>query len=227
MGSIGGKPRVSLAGVGHFHAASRSAVVVTVAKQRDRVVDDRVGVVGGDARDGVARDDDAVCGVHRVHDEIGDRDVDRYADGDDRRHPEVAQDRVEVGATHRADAVPPVQHDIVWGRAEFGQQRGALTAGTDVDLLSSHHEDRRIVVRAEPVGPPLHQAVHDTHAGVAGGRQQPFDVGQRLASRLLGEHGEAGVGPDDGALEFLRDDRRVAGRRDLGEVDAHTDAGTS
>ncbi len=83
------------------------------------------------------------------------------------------------------------------------------------------------MVRAEAVRSPLHQAVHDAHARVARGGQQSFDVGQRLPLCLLGEHGEAGIGPDDRALKLLRDDRRMRRRRDLGEVDTHTDAGTS
>ena len=41
----------------------------------------------------------------------------------------------------------------------------------------------------------------------------------------LGERAESGVGPDDGALEFLGDDRGMSGRGDVGEVDTHTDAG--
>ena len=83
------------------------------------------------------------------------------------------------------------------------------------------------MVGAEPVGPALHEAVHDLHARIACHGEQSFDVGQRLALRGLGECAEAGVGPDDGALEFLGDDRGVSGCRDVGEVVTHTDAGTS
>ncbi len=79
-------------------------------------------------------------------------------------------------------------------------------------------------LRAEAVGPPLHEAVHDLHAGIARRGQQPFDVGQRLAARLLGEHREPGVGADDRALALLRDDRGVPWRRQLGEVGSHADA---
>ena len=108
-----------------------------------------------------------------------------------------------------------------------GPNSGSSVAPSLPGLMSTavaaHGEDRGVVVRAEPVGPPLHQAVHDLHARRAGGGEQPFDVGQRLAARLLGEDGQAGVRPDDGALELLGDDRGVSGRGDLGEVDFHTD----
>ena len=52
-------------------------------------------------------------------------------------------------------------------------------------------------------------------------------LGSACRLRGLGERAESGVGPDDGALEFLGHDRGMSGRRDLGEVVAHTDAGTS
>src|SRR6478736_6625651 len=45
-------------------------------------------------------------------------------------------------------------------------------------------------------------------------------------SGRLGEDCQPGVGTDNGALAFLRDDRGVRGRRDFGEVDGHTEAGT-
>ena len=83
------------------------------------------------------------------------------------------------------------------------------------------------MVCAEPVRSPLHKAVHDAHTGAARRGQQSFDVGQRLLARLLGKRPEAGVGPDDRALELLRDESGMSRCRDLGEVDAHIDAGTS
>ena len=46
-------------------------------------------------------------------------------------------------------------------------------------------------------------------------------------SRLLREYRQPGVGADNRALAFLRDDRGVRGGRDLLEFDGHTDAGTS
>ena len=60
---------------------------------------------------------DAIGGVDRVHDQVGDRDVQRNTDHDDGGHAEVAQHRVQVGAAHRAHAVPPLQHQIRWLRA--------------------------------------------------------------------------------------------------------------
>src|SRR6476469_10866575 len=100
----------------------------------------------------------------------------RYADGDDCRDAEVAQRRVEVGATHRSDAVRPAQHHIGWRRAEFGQQRRARAAGGDVDTASDG-EDLRVLVAAETVGPPRYEAVHDRHPGIAARWQQKSDVG--------------------------------------------------
>jgi hypothetical protein len=38
--------------------------------------------------------------------------IQRDSDRDDRRHAQIAQDRVEVGATHRTDAVPSGQGDV-------------------------------------------------------------------------------------------------------------------
>jgi hypothetical protein len=83
------------------------------------------------------------------------------------------------------------------------------------------------VVAAEAVGSPLHEAVHDLHPGIAGRRKKAFDIGQRLATCLLREHRQPGVGADDGALAFLRDDRGVPGRRDLCEIRFHADTTVS
>ena len=160
--------------------------------------------------------------VDRVHHEVGDRDVDRYADGDDGRDAEVAQRRVKGGATHRSDAVRPGQHHIGWRRTQFGQQRGARAAWGDVDTASDG-EDLRVVVGAESVGPPVNEAVHDLHPGTPGRRQQPCDVGNRFTARLLGEDGQSRVRTDDRPLALLRDDRGVFGRRQLGEWDFHAE----
>ena len=92
---------------------------------------------------------------------------------------------------------------------------------------AADREDLGVVVAAQSVGPALHQAVHDLHAGTPRGRQQTFDVRQRLAARLLREYGKSGVRADDGALAFLCDDRGVFRRGEFGEVDSHTEAGTS
>jgi hypothetical protein len=93
--------------------------------------------------------------------------------------------------------------------------------------IAGDGENLRVVVGAESVGPPLHEAVHHLHAGVASRRQQPFDVGHRLAARLLGEDGQSRIRTHDRALAFLCDDRGVCGRREIGEADSHTDVGTS
>jgi hypothetical protein len=83
------------------------------------------------------------------------------------------------------------------------------------------------VVAAESVRPPLDEAVHHLHPGVARRRQQTFDVGHRFASCLLGEHRQSRVRTDDGALAFLCDDRGVFWCHKRGEVGSHADAGTS
>ena len=121
----GNPPRVSGAVSGHCVPHSLEQIVGggDGRQQRQRVGDDRGAVLGGYAGHGVAGHDDAIGGVDRVHDDVGDRDVQRNADHDDGGHPEVAQHRVEVGAAHRSDAVPPAQHQIGWLGPEFGQQR--------------------------------------------------------------------------------------------------------
>ena len=71
-------------------------------------------VLGRYAGNGIPRHDDAVGGVDRVHHQVGDRDIERNADHDNGGHTEVAQHRVEVGTSHRSDAVPPAQRQIGW-----------------------------------------------------------------------------------------------------------------
>ena len=102
----------------------------------------------------------------------------------------------------------------------------APAAGDDVDTASDG-EYLRVVVGAESAGPFLDETVHDLHAGIAGRRQQPFDVGHRLAACLLSQYRQPGIGADDCTLAFLRDDRGVRRGSDIDEVDFHTGAGTS
>jgi hypothetical protein len=110
------------------------------------------------------------------------------------------------------------QDDVAWFRARFWQQGGTLATGGDVDPLGRAGELPRVVIRAQPVGPPLHQAVRDLNACGTRRRQQSRDVGQRLATCLGRQHGETGVGPYHRALHFLRDHGGVRGRHQLREV---------
>jgi hypothetical protein len=59
------------------------------------------------------------------------------------------------------------------------------------------------------------------YSGRASGRQQASDIGQRNSAGLVGKCGESRVGPDDGALAFLRHDRGVPGRNQVGEGGTH------
>jgi hypothetical protein len=116
-----------------------------------------------------------------------------------------------------------MQHDIGWRRAEFGHQLCAGASRHNVDT-ASNGEDLRVVVATESVRPPLDEAVHHLHPGIAGRGQQTPDVGHRLASCLLGEHRESRVRTDDGTLALLCDDRGVFGCHKRGEVGSHADA---
>src|SRR5439155_1065102 len=69
-------------------------------EEPERVVEDRVHVARGEARHRVARHHHLIARVHRVEDEVRDRDVDRYADRHDGPHAEVAQHGVELRAAH-------------------------------------------------------------------------------------------------------------------------------
>ena len=98
--------------VGHQQAASTSSTVVTVATSERRVVDHGVGVGRGHPGHGVPGQDELVAGVHGVEGEVGHPDVHRHADAHDGRRPQVAQDDVEVRATHRAEPVQAGQDDV-------------------------------------------------------------------------------------------------------------------
>src|SRR3954468_22763959 len=62
------------------------------------VVEHGVGVVGGNAGDGVPWDHDLVAVVHGVEGQVLDGDVHRHTHGDDGRHAHVAQHGIEAGA---------------------------------------------------------------------------------------------------------------------------------
>ena len=188
-GLISGNARALVFGFGHVLLPRLEQVVGgrDRRQQRQHVVDDRVRVIGGDAGDRVARHHDAVGLVHRVHHEVGDGEVHRDADGDDRRHPEIAQDGVEVGAAHRADAVPSAQHEIAWRRTEFGQQLGALGARGDGDLASEPSPIAKILALWLPPSPSgrrwTRQCTTFTPASLAAGSSRSmFGRASRRAS---------------------------------------------
>src|SRR5947209_9800655 len=60
------------------------------------VVEDRLGVVGGNTRYRVPGDHDLVAVVDGVEGQVLDGDVHRHADGDDRRYTHVAKHRAEL-----------------------------------------------------------------------------------------------------------------------------------
>jgi hypothetical protein len=149
------------------------------------------------------------------------------ADRHDRRHAQVAQDGVEIGAAHRAEAVPSGQDEIAWCEVNFGQQRRAGASWRDVYSLARPGEQPRIVVRTESVGPSLHQAVHDAHARGASRRKQSHDVRERFAAGLGGQHRQAGIGPHHRALHLLGDQRGMCGSDELAEIGLHQPVASS
>src|SRR5690606_38805215 len=123
-------------------------------EQAERVVDHRLGVGGGHPADRVPGQHDVVAQVDRVHDQVGDGDVDRHPGGHDRRHPEVAQHGVEVGPAHRADAVAAAEHDVGGRDADLRHDLDGRAPGHQLDLPPGDGvEQPGVGVRALAVGP--------------------------------------------------------------------------
>ena len=145
-----------------------------------------------------------------------------HAHADHGRGPQVAQHGVEVGATHRAQAVQAGQHDVARLDADLGDDLDRLGAGAQGDaVLQDAGEQPGVVVRALAVVAPHGDAVHHRHPCGAGGPHQPGDVGDGLALGRFGQLRQGRVRADDRALALLGHDRGVGRIDEVTQVERH------
>ena len=172
----------------------------------------------GYAGDGITGHDDAIGGVDRVHDDVRDRDIQRNADHHDGGHPEVPQHRVEVGAPHRPDAVPPAQHQIALAQAPIRAAR-PLRACRERCRPSPRPMAKILALWLEPSPSGrrcTRQCTTRTPAARAAGSSRTM-LGSATRRASSASMRQPGVRADDRALALLGDDRGVLGRREVGE----------
>ena len=199
---------------------STASTVVTVATSERRVVDHGVGVGRRHPGHGVPGQDELVAGVHGVEGEVGHADVHRHADADDGRRPEVAQDHVEVRATHRAEPVQAGQDDV--GRLDPDLRADLDRLGARRELtvgLGRDGEQPGVVVRPPAIGTAGGDAVDDVDPRRPGPRDQPSGrlehpaipgrTGQLRERRRLAEHADLALLGDHDRV------RRVNQRREV------------
>ena len=117
----------------------------------------------------------------------------------------------------------PGQDDVALLDAHLGHDLDGGRAFHEAHRRAAHRrEEAGVGVSAQPVAAVVGHAVDHLDACGPGG---PHHVGRAVdGARLaegLGQLGQGGGVTDDAALHLGRDDRRVGGGDELGEVDGH------
>ena len=211
--------------VGHAGCSSQqatsSAVVVMVATS-ERELSTIVSVYScGNTCDRVPGHDHLVREVHRVEDRVRYGDVRRHAHDHDRRRPEVAQDRVDVGAGDRAEPVQPGGDDVGVGATVIGSAMSTISLPTSCGppWRAIARNRRALWFAPSHVGAMHRHVVDDLHAGAPTGFDEAGDlVDHPRRARRLRQLRQRALRPITPRSALLRDDRGVSRRDQLDEV---------
>jgi hypothetical protein len=138
---------------------------------------------------------------------------------------EVAENRIELGAGHRAEAVVPGQDEVAGVDADLGGRSHSSRPRGEVDgRLLRAHEQPGVPVGALTVGACLGRAVHNGDAGRARGASQLGAVLHDAGLLRLGrQHRQGRRLSDHTVLNLLQHECGVSGRDQLVQVEWHGD----